>query len=604
MFRSLYFKIVLILLVFILAVMGVISVVLLSGVSSFYTEQFTERMEESFSPTSLLYAELMDALASEDYAEEQKSILNSYSSILGIDRYRNYYVLSMEGTMLSGSDAELGSTLQITPNMLTAMSGKTENRPSGSGGYADFAVYLHSGEKACIIYVKDSLEEMNQLSSRIFSIILLALGIGIAIAVLLSFFLAKAITSPLQSLTVGAQLIASGEFSHEIDVHSHDEIGILSDTFNNMKEVLKNTLLEIDGEKTKLETVLSCISDAIVAFSEKGKVLHINEKASALFGYAQLQILTMENFFEKFDIPLERREKGIVLTAKKALSERLEDGTLIFRDKVYNDRVFDVSLGRIQYLSENVRHVGLIAVIHDVTGRFELDRSRREFVANVSHELRTPLTSIKGACETIRDNPDMDDDTRDFFLDMALNESDRMTRIVSDLLVLSRLDNKKTQWKVETFDLCLSIQRILSAMTATIHEHNHKVTFSQEDNEIPHLTADRERIEQVVINLISNAIKYTPDGGRISVVVTSAAGTITLQVIDNGIGIPKEDLSHIFERFYRVEKSRTSETGGTGLGLAIAKELIEAHQGTITLDSVYGKGTTVTVTLPVVCRPQ
>ena len=228
-----------------------------------------------------------------------------------------------------------------------------------------------------------------------------------------------------------------------------------------------------------------------------------------------------------------------------------------------------------------------------------LRKKQSEFVANVSHELRTPLTSIKGACETIRDNPDMDDETRDFFLDMALNESDRMTRIVSDLLVLSRLDNKKTQWKVETFDLCQSVQRILYAMNSTILEHNHKVSFSQEDNAIPNLTADRERIEQVVINLISNAIKYTPDGGKISVVVTSSANTITLQVIDNGIGIPKEDLSHIFERFFRVEKSRTSETGGTGLGLAIAKELIEAHQGTISLDSEYGRGTTVTVTLPV-----
>lgn len=602
MFKSLYFKIVLILLVFIMAVMCVVSIVLLNSVTSFYVNQFMDQMGECFAENSTLYVELQDALDSASYADKQKTILKSYESVLGIDAYRNYYILTMDGVMVDGSDAELGRDLRITPNMLTAMSGKTENKLLRGDGYTDFALYLNNGDAECIVYVKDSLEEMNQLSWRLLSIILQTLFVGIIIAILLSFFLAKAITAPIQSLTKNAQLVALGEFSHEIEVHSTDEIGILTDTFNNMKNVLKNTLLEIDGEKTKLKTVLSCISDAIVAFTDGGDVLHSNESAQKLFGGDLEKAFTMDRFFELMDIPLERNAKGIVTTSSAANVEKSDDGTLIFRDRPFGGRVFDVSFGRIHYLSDNVKHVGLIAVVHDITNRFELDKSRREFVANVSHELRTPLTSIKGACETVMDDPEMPAETRQYFLDMALTESDRMTRIVSDLLVLSRLDNKRTQWKLETFDMCRSVSRLIEVMRVDIEAREHTVTFTAEEN-IPPITADRERIEQVIVNVLSNSVKYTPVGGKIDVSVRCADEKISFRVQDNGIGIPEEDLDRIFERFYRVEKSRTSEMGGTGLGLAIARELIEAHGGDIRIESRLGEGTAVTVTLPILCNP-
>jgi two-component system sensor histidine kinase VicK len=200
------------------------------------------------------------------------------------------------------------------------------------------------------------------------------------------------------------------------------------------------------------------------------------------------------------------------------------------------------------------------------------------------------------------EDPEMPAETRQYFLDMALTESDRMTRIVSDLLVLSRLDNKRTQWKVETFDLCRSVSRLIEVMRVDIEAREHTVTFTSEGH-IPQITADRERIEQVIVNVISNSVKYTPVGGKIDVSVTSAEEKVSFRVKDNGIGIPEEDLGRIFERFYRVEKSRTSEMGGTGLGLAIARELIEAHGGDIQIESQLGEGTAVTVTLPIVCNP-
>ena len=266
-------------------------------------------------------------------------------------------------------------------------------------------------------------------------------------------------------------------------------------------------------------------------------------------------------------------------------------------DVMFDGKVLDVSFAKFHYTADNSQHDGILAVIHDETGRYELDRSRREFVANVSHEMRTPLTSIKGACETILGDRDMAPDMEQFFLHMAVDECDRMTRIVSDLLVLSRLDNKRTQWHIVTFDPDAMLKHVAEVMKVDAAAHSHTLTYKPE-KPLCELTADRERIEQVIINVLSNAIKYTPDGGKIELSARQLDGGVEMTVSDNGIGIPDEDIPHLFERFYRVEKSRTSETGGTGLGLAIAKEITEAHGGRITVKSKLGEGTSVTVFLP------
>ena len=603
MLKSLYFKIVLILLIFIIAVMAAVGAILMNGVASFYMDDFTDQMKECFDPDGFIMRDLLAASDEPNYAYEMKNILSNYRSVLGIDEYRNYYVLNLDGEMLHGSDTELGTSLEITPNLLSAISGTETNIRTGGMDYADWAVRIpvEDGED-CIVYVKDSLDEMRRLNSMLFSIVLQALLIGILIAVLLSFFLAKSISSPLQSLTNDTQRVASGEFSHEIEVNSEDEIGVLAENFNYMKERLRSTLDEVDGERKKLDTVLSCMRDGVLAFLADGTVLHSNNSAEELFGDALRQnAVTLESCFEKLDLPLIETKDGVKLISEDA--EVTRDG-YIFRDRSVDGRVYDVSFAKLTPISDGeVTLDGYLFIIHDVTSRYELDESRREFVANVSHELRTPLTSIKGATETVRMDSGMDEETRDYFLDMVLSESDRMTRIVSDLLVLSRLDNKRTKWNIETFDLKQSVRRLCEVMRPDIEAHRHRVTFGAPKT-VPPITADRQRIEQVIINILSNAVKYTPDGGRIDIELkhNRAKKSLLLTIRDNGIGIPKEDLEHLFERFYRVEKSRTQDAGGTGLGLAIAKELVEAHGGAISIDSVLSEGTTVRIELPIECR--
>jgi len=253
MLKSLYFKIVLILLIFIMAVMCAVGAILMNGVTSFYAEEFFNQMTECFDARGLLMMELQQASDSENPPSEMKQILGSYGSILGIDQYRNYYILNLEGDMLAGSDIALGQDLIVTPNMLAAMTGSGGNTTSVSMEYSDWAVRLSiaaaNGQEDCIIYIKDSLEEMRQLNTMLFTIILQAMLVGVLIAVLLSFFLAKSISAPLQTMTYGTQLVASGEFSHEIEVRSADEIGVLAENFNYMRERLRDTLEEVDGER-------------------------------------------------------------------------------------------------------------------------------------------------------------------------------------------------------------------------------------------------------------------------------------------------------------------------------------------------------------------
>lgn len=605
MFKSLYFKIVLILLVFIVAVMCAVSAILMNGVSGYFTDQFSEQMTACFSEDTILYHELQEATD----ATRLKEILSSYGSILGVDAYRNYYVLDNYGTMLAGSDTQLGEALEITPNLLSAISGRYDNRIISGAEYADWALPLSEG--SLIVYIKDSLEEVRQLNQVIFSIILQAMFVGIFIAILLSFFLAKAITSPIQRLTWGTRRVAEGDFTHPIEVNSRDELGILTENFNYMKDQLKDTLDEVSGEREKLQTVLASLRDAVFTFTADGKLLHWNNSAAELYQkhigdqrigeqqkLGETVTTVLDICLEGMDIPLQRDGSKLRLTSPDVTVERSKDG-FVFRDRIVSGRVFDVSVGVIRYVEGRKKVPGCILIAHDVTGRYELDESRREFVANVSHELRTPLTSIKGATETILSDPTMEEEMREYFLDMILSESDRMTRIVSDLLVLSRLDNKRTKWQVESFDLPASVRRLCEVMRPDLEAHGHTITCQAAEG-IPNITGDRQRLEQVIINIISNAIKYTPDGGHIDIEMHPEKDMLITTVTDNGVGIPEEDIAHIFERFYRVEKSRTSDAGGTGLGLAIAKELVEAHGGQISIQSRQSEGTAVRIAIPFV----
>lgn len=588
MYRSLYFKFILVFVVFMIIVMTVVGTILLNSVFSFYTNDFLSQMDQIFEGE--LTTELTRALDDEHFAEEQKGILAAYSSSLGIDDYRNYYVLDEDGNILSGSSLS-NTVLRKTANMVAAMAGRKGNGSQGDGNATDYAVSLTNGERRCIIYIQDTQEEMHDLCWQLITIVLQAVLLGIVIAIILSFFLAKAIASPIQNLTEGALMIASGNMEHEIEVRSRDEIGTLTNSFNHMGRVLKHTLEEVSGERQKLETVFSYLKDAVIAFADDGKVLNINKSAIELFGENYSEDFTLDRMLSLLDVAY----AGSYVRALTA------DSSYVLRDVEYHNRVMDINFGFLRYMENNTMHNGAITVMHDITSRYELDKAQREFVANVSHELRTPLTGIKGASETILLNPDMPREFRENFLNITITESDRMLHIINDLLTLSRFDNNRIRWSVTTFDLAQSMRRVCEILQTEAIAHGHSLTYECDSN-LPLITGDRERLEQVIINIASNAVKYTPENGRIEMrAACYGDDRVRITVRDNGIGIPSEDIPHLFERFYRVEKSRTSETGGTGLGLSIAKEIIDAHGGRINVQSKVGRGTLFTIILPIVC---
>lgn len=585
--RGLYFKIILILVVFILIVMSVVGAVLISSVLRFYNDEFATSMSENLREDAQLRVYLENAMEGEDaaaFAAAQKSILDSYSSRLGIDDYRSYYILDANGNFLAGSDAG-GSTLAKTPNLIAAMNGEVGDTKSQGADYADYALPLSNGNASCIIYIRDTQEELSEVTWMLFSIVLQALFVGLVIAFILSFFLARAISLPLSKLTVGVQRVAEGNFSEKISVQSNDEIGVLTENFNRMSSMIEENLDEINGEREKLETVLSCLKDAVITFGDDGKTLQINDAAKKLFSEANLENLSLDYIFrllqyDKEDFALDVEKSSAVPAVR------------------YNDRVYELYFGNIRYRDVSRMREGIILVIHDVTQSYELDRSRREFVANASHELRTPLTTIRMVLEAISDDEAITSNAMiKNFLSMAENESSRMEALIKNLLTLSRLDSRTMQFDIKPLCITESLESITQTLTLTAEKKAQTLTFDGTHTPV-HIRGDKIRVEQIIINILSNALKYTPEGGSIRVSLQENDGFAEIAVQDNGIGIPKEDLPRLFERFYRVEKARTSDKGGTGLGLAIAKEFAIAHGGDITVDSDIGVGTTFTVRLP------
>ena len=471
--KSLYTKLVLIIILLILSLMVIVGAFLLRGIRDFYVNSFYNQMQSVFSNAELV-DDLRSASDGNDSPQRMAEILKAYYGLLGIDSgTRNYYILSGDtGAYLTGSAP--GSTLEMTPNIYTAISGSEGYASDAGADYMDVALPIHGTTGNYIVYIKDNKQTVQALSSEIFRIILESMVIGLVISIALSLILAKAMVTPLQSLTRAAEKVAAGDFSDKVDNDARDEIGVLTRTFNEMAGQLESNLDDL------------------------------------------------------------RRS----------------------------------------------------------------EQMRREFVANVSHELRTPITSIRSYAETLADNDDVPPQMRRDFLGVIVNESDRMTKIVQDLLTLSRFDAGSISFKFEQFSFADAVTAVYNATVMEAQKHRHKFVLSLPDS-VPDIRGDRARIEQVLINMVSNAIKYTPDGGRIRLTAGSGNGKVWASVRDNGIGIPEADVGRVFERFYRVDKARSRESGGTGLGLSIAQEIVARHDGTIGIKSTQGKGTTITVTLPV-----
>ena len=580
MVRSIQWKLVIMFVVLVISVMIVVGTILLYSITDFYHQQFIRQMDNFFESEDYLPRELTP-----NSVEEK---LRVFVVQLGIDSYRDYYVLNELGVVLRAS-RQFSTQIESTPNIISAINGKVGREYKRSAAYVDYAVPIFregtQDEVKYIIYIQDTKEELYEQTAQVSNNIFYALFIGLMISVILGFLLSNTITAPIAILTRKAENLAEGNFEQVVEIKAKDEIGKLAGTFNFMANELQQYVREIGNEKNKMEAILLHMTDGVLAFNANGSLIHMNLAAEKMLGLRADQITHFDTLFTNTSADI------------KLLDLMNEDDKKVIKKQIELNQLH-INTFFIPFQLEGEAAVGIMVVLQDITEQQKLEMVRREFVANVSHELKTPLTSIKSYAETLLQGMVDDKETTAHFLEVINNEADRMTRLVRDLLVLSQLDYKQTQWKKKSFCLIGLVEEVLDKLLLTANQRKQELTLHKKVSEAE-VYGDRDKIEQVLVNIISNAIKYTPEAGEINIYIGIVADEVCIKIIDNGMGIPKEDLARIFERFYRVDKARSRELGGTGLGLSIAQEIIAAHQGSITMNSEVNKGTEVMIKLPI-----
>ncbi|HAN10761.1 MAG TPA: hypothetical protein DCP90_09160 [Clostridiales bacterium] len=473
-----------------------------------------------------------------------------------------------------------------TTAIIAAINGEDEfeisNEASREGRMKEilsFAKPIKIGDDVkAIIYLRIVTDEVKESLDKNRMIIIIAIVIALVLTSFIGYIFASTVTEPIKTLTRSARQMARGDLHQRIEVRSNDELGQLTKSFNYMALELNKTVADITSEKNKLESVFAHMKDGLVAFNAAGQIIHANPATYQILEYSYLG----DNFyylFEKLNLDINFHE---ILNME---ADRVRKNELNISGKHINV-IF------INYLNEKKQPEGVIAMLQDVTEQKRLDDMRKEFVANVSHELRTPLTTVKSYVETILDTDLSEKETVTSFLSTINSEADRMAILVQDLLELSRFDNQQIKFKIEKADIVEIVKKTVEQYK--IHAKNkNQLLIMEECKKQINIEIDPARIIQVLNNILSNAVKYSGENDTIKIFIQEDSDSARVIVKDTGMGIPKEDLPRLFERFYRVDKARSRAMGGTGLGLAIAKQIMEYHNGDILINSVYGKGTEV-----------
>lgn len=439
------------------------------------------------------------------------------------------------------------------------------------------------------LYVKSDIEDQYQQIKNIAVIFVTASLLAVGISMVVAILIAHSITQPIGEMREQALRIARGDYSRKVTVHGKDELGQLALTFNQLAEQIEETQDAMESERNRLNSVLSHMSDGVVATDRRGKVITINDMALSLLGISK-EAAIGQNILNLLDIEKDYTLRKILESTEELLIERKESkygATMIIR----------VEFSMIRRESGFIS--GLVAVLHDVTEQEQNERDRREFVSNVSHELRTPLTSMRSYIETLSEGAWQDQEMAPRFLKITLDETDRMIRMINDLLDLSRMDNGNLKLNIEMVNFNELVNFVLDRFDVIISNSEKKYRIVREFTQRPlFVEVDTDRMIQVIDNIMNNAIKYSPDGGKITVRLMETHNNVILSITDQGLGIPKKDISRIFERFYRVDKARARKQGGTGLGLAISKEVVKALGGTIWATSIENYGSTFYISLP------
>ncbi|WP_108672255.1 cell wall metabolism sensor histidine kinase WalK [Peribacillus acanthi] len=591
-FRSIHLKFVLIYVLLILVAMQIIGV--------YFVDQLEDRLIDNFQKSLSERVNLLEYNIEEEMVKERdddsptleediRSILLDFSAvditevrvidtrrrIIGTSDIDNQGIVGkrtterlIKRTLVVGSESSRVLVNPKTKNRIWVLSSPIESK----------------GEVIGAIYLNAKIENVFKQMREINNIFASGTAIALGITAILGILLAQTITRPMSDMRRQALALAKGNFSRKVKVYGYDEIGQLAITFNNLTKKLQDAQASTEGERRKLSSVLSYMTDGVISTDRRGRVILINEPAAQMLNVSRetvlsqpiVNLLGLEDEYTFEDL-LNEQESVI-------LDYSTKNEPYILRA---NFSVIQKETGFVN---------GLITVLHDITEQEKIDEERREFVANVSHELRTPLTTMRSYLEALVEGAWKDENIAPNFLSVTQNETERMIRLVNDLLQLSKLDSKDYRLSKDWVNFSVFFNHIIDRFEMTKQQN---ITFKRNiPKDSLFVEIDEDKITQVLYNIISNAMKYSPEGGQISFTVNVMESMLQISITDQGVGIPKDKLDKIFDRFYRVDKARSRNLGGTGLGLAIAKEMVLAHDGKIWATSEDGKGTTIYFTLP------
>lgn len=427
------------------------------------------------------------------------------------------------------------------------------------------------GDLKGVIYVQSNIEKVYEQLNEINRIFAAGIAVSLAITIILGILVARTITRPISDMRKQAQAMSKGNYARKVRVYGTDEIGQLAIAFNHLTNRLQEAQSTTEAERRKLASVLSNMTDGVIATDRKGKIILINDPA-------------LELLHDSRETTLNRPIASVLrLDQEYSFEDLIHMKDPVNLDFSMNDAPY-VLRANFSVIQKETGFVnGLITVLHDITEQEKIDMERREFVANVSHELRTPLTTMRSYLEALAEGAWKDENIAPTFLNVTQTETERMIRLVNDLLQLSKMDSQEYELNLEFVEFNKFFTQIIDRFEMSKSQNVEFIRLLPEKSYF--VDIDTDKLTQVIDNIISNALKYSPDGGNIRFGFTVHDNMIRVMISDDGMGIPKENVTRIFDRFYRVDRARARSMGGTGLGLAIAREMIEAHGGKIWAES-------------------
>ncbi len=578
MLRSIRWKLAGTYLILIILTITVLTLVMLYPMQEYYLNFLDE--------TLLAQARLVRQLVENDSLEDAG--LQQEVSSWAEDIALRITVINARGEVMADSHGDPANmeNHRNRPEMMAALQGKTGQATRFSTTLNRRLKYValpvrENGKITGVARIAMPVSDVSAILARIKGILAVAIGTALFVGLVVSFKLSTTLTQPVEEITRVAGKIAEGNFDERFYPRTDDEIAVLGRTINYTAEILKEKVNEIQQHRSRLETVLDNMVSGVIMLNNYGGIEMINNAARQELGLDDRSV-GRHNLEAIRNHRLNEKIKHVLATGAVTSIEV----TLLQAP----NRVFLVHLAPID--RHNHRE-GVIAVFHDITQLRQLEQMRKDFVANVSHELKTPLTSISGFVETMLDDPEMDPETRKKFLQIMAKETGRLNNLIDDLLELTRIESGKAYNVQQSVNLSEVVREVVEAMRPQAEAKGLELHMALGQG--LKVRGSGSGLAQVVINLLDNAIKYTAAGGRISVTGYTRDNNVFVVIQDTGVGIPREELGRVFERFYRVDKARSRKLGGTGLGLAIVKHIVENHHGSIKVDSAPGAGSTFTL---------